>query len=305
MRMLGARIAARGQGGFALMATLAIWVGVSGVTMIALLNMTLSSTIIAARQAENAGASRAADSAMETAVNQIATDPTGRIAALDPSGVNGCAQGLGAKGEGLTYRVDGNSVRVVATCQEIKDSSTAHLVRLTALSNDGSDGSKSAEREVPSDGSKSAERVVGSAVLRVNTERSKLGINGVRVEQWTVRDDDPDVTPPTTSTSTTTASTTTTTTPTTTTTTTPQDPATWSMTITSDWWWGYCASVDVTNTTRDKLAWRVRLPVDGWIYTIWNGQYTAANRSVTVTGADWNRVIGPRETTNFGFCAIR
>ncbi len=77
------------------------------------------------------------------------------------------------------------------------------------------------------------------------------------------------------------------------------------MTITSDWWWGYCASVEVTNTTGDKLEWKVQLPVDSWIYTIWNAQYSPSASGVTVTGADWNRVIDPRGTTSFGFCAIR
>ena len=92
------RLARRGQGGFALMAGLAIWVGVCGISMVALLNMTMTSSRIATKQAEAATELRAVDSAMETAVAQVRMDPDAVIGASTGKGDGTCIQQLGASG---------------------------------------------------------------------------------------------------------------------------------------------------------------------------------------------------------------
>ena len=113
------RLARRGQGGFALMAGLAIWVGVCGISMVALLNMTMTSSRIATKQAEAATELRAVDSAMETAVAQVRMDPDAVIGASTGKGDGTCIQQLGARGsDALEYRDDtGILVTVTATCR--------------------------------------------------------------------------------------------------------------------------------------------------------------------------------------------
>ncbi len=89
------RLAARGQSGMVLMAGLVVWVGLCGVSMVALLNMTMSSSRIATTQAEQAQQSRAVDSALETAVNSLRFVDAASVGRTDGSG--GCQGGLDAQ----------------------------------------------------------------------------------------------------------------------------------------------------------------------------------------------------------------
>ena len=306
-RLLADRWARRGQGGFALMTGLAIWAGVSGITMVALLNMTMTSSRIAASQAATAAQFRAVDAAMETAVNQVSRDPDALIGAATGRGDDSCVEPLGAKGsEGLAYRDQDVVVTVTARCIGSRTSGVKQSVRTVVLD---------AVLTLP-DGTR---RAAGTARFRVSDVRGNG--SSVVIDDWSVTPERPYVPPATTTTSTTTTvkpttttvkpttttSTTTTIKPTTTTTTQPAapSPATWSMRITSDWTTGYCVEVTVTNPTSSPLTWIVDTPVEGQIYTFWNGEHTRSGNTLRVRGVDWNRTINAGASTGFGFCSNR
>ena len=208
-RVFADRLARRGQGGFALMAGLAIWVGVSGVTMLALLNMTMTSSRIAANQAESAVQFRAVDAAMETAVTQISRDPDALIGATTGRGDGSCVEPLGRPGsEGLQYRDDhGVLVVVTARCVEPTDAPRAAMAaaRVAAAGPPTRQAVRSVELEAVmtlSDGNK---RAAGTARIRVSDVRG----NGSRVviDDWSITPERPYV--PTSTTTTTTPTTTT------------------------------------------------------------------------------------------------
>jgi Tfp pilus assembly protein PilX len=107
----------RNQSGFALVAGLMVWVLLCGVTLIALLSMTMSSSKIAVQQAVDSRQTRAADSAMESAVNQIRMDPAGTIGRATAADDGTCVAGLGT-GSGLDFTDEqGTEVRVTAECE--------------------------------------------------------------------------------------------------------------------------------------------------------------------------------------------
>ncbi len=107
----------RGQGGFALIAGLVLWMLVCGVTLVALLSMTLTGSRTSAAQAVDSRQSRAADSALEAAVNQIRMDGSGAIGAPTSADDGTCQTGLGSSGSGLDYEDQvGTSVTVTAEC---------------------------------------------------------------------------------------------------------------------------------------------------------------------------------------------
>ncbi|UDY37961.1 hypothetical protein [Dermatobacter hominis] len=106
----------RNESGFALVAGLMVWVLLCGVTLIALLSMTMSSSKIAVRNAVDSRQTRAADSAMESAVNQIRMDPAGTIGRATAAADGSCVAGLGT-GSGLDFTDEsGTEVRVTAEC---------------------------------------------------------------------------------------------------------------------------------------------------------------------------------------------
>ncbi len=107
----------RDQGGFALIAGLVLWMLVCGVTLVALLGMTLTGSRTSAAQAVDSRQSRAADSALEAAVNQIRMDGSGAIGAPSSADDGTCQTGLGSSGSGLDYADEvGTSVTVTAEC---------------------------------------------------------------------------------------------------------------------------------------------------------------------------------------------
>ena len=264
----------RGQGGFVVITALAVWLLVGGAVMIALLNMTLSVSNQAAMQAEDAQQARAIDGALETAVAPIQIDPSGRIG--QPSGKDdgSCEAGLDNPKDDLLFDDGlGNTVTVTASCSGSTKKGEAHRVDLVARL----DGARTS---------------YGTAVLEV--VKAKGPGNNVAVQSWTIGgdatgDDDP-------------ASTTSTTT-TTTTTTVPASDVTTVLKVTAQWESGYCANVDVTNNGRSTTKWTVTAPVQGKIYTFWNGEYTRSGDVLTVSGVDWNRSLKSGESTSFGFCS--
>ena len=76
--------------------------------------------------------------------------------------------------------------------------------------------------------------------------------------------------------------------------------------ITNDWGNGYCAALTVLNNTPSTITWQVTITIQGTITNLWNGTYTQAGSSVTVSGVEWNGVLQPGQSTNsVGFCAAR
>lgn len=106
-----------GQGGFALIAGLVIVVALCTVTLIALMNLTVSGSRISVSQATQARQARAADSALDTAITRMRMDPSGRSGTpADTTG--GCVDPPGGAA-GMDYTaVDGTQVLVTATCDE-------------------------------------------------------------------------------------------------------------------------------------------------------------------------------------------
>lgn len=280
---LRARRRHRGQGGFAVMAGLMVWMLVGGVTMAALLNMTLSANQQAANDATRAQQLRAIDAALETTVVAIQVDPSGRVAAA--AGDGACVQQPGTD-KGLFYDDDrGRTVQVTATCVGEVGEDESRTVSLTA---------RIVEPATPS-------LLVGSARLLV--EPLKGPGNEVTVLSWSLTSppEDGDLTSTTSTTSTTVAPTTTTSTPTTTSTT--PTGVSWTSRVTSEWQSGYCVEVTVTNTNRNTEKWSVQVPVKGTIYAFWNAKQTRSGNTLTVVGEQWNQSLKSGESTTFGWCS--
>ncbi len=77
------------------------------------------------------------------------------------------------------------------------------------------------------------------------------------------------------------------------------------VTINDDWGRGYCAQVDIINTTSSPVDWTVSFPIEGSIRNLWNAIYDQEDDIVTAEGVSWNNTVQPNGTVNFGFCAIR
>lgn len=304
VRRLRRRVARRGQSGFVLIAALTVWVAVSGVTMIALLGMTLSSSRIATAQAETAVIRRAVDAALEVAVTQIATDPSGRAGTPAAAGDGGCAGGPGrGSDETLTYAdPSGVAVEVDSRCLPDPTGGDRHRVQLLATVTAGAEGGRSA-------------RGGGSALIELDGD----GGSTIAVLRWHIDVANPPepvpstTVPPTTAPPTTVPTTTvppTTVPPTTVPPTTvpviePPENASWALRVTSDWGAGYCAQVTVSNPGVTPLEWVVHVPVEGVPYTQWSGEFRRVDDTLVVNGLDWNRRLTNRQTTTFGFCSNR
>lgn len=295
-RFITGRVAQRGQGGFIILAGLAMWTLVGGMMMAALLGMTLSSQAIAAIGSERSQQARALDSALELAVVALQVDSSATVGV--PTGKNGeCKAGPGKDrkaGQSLLYDDTlGNVVEVSMRCFGETNPADPHIVRLTATL-----------------GPDAPTRMFARAELEV--VRLPIGRNDVIVLSWQLaspKQEPGDPTVPTTSTtSTTTTPTTTTTTPTTTTTkptttTTPASPVTWSTAVSSDWGTGQCINVTIRNSGSVAADWRVTIPVKGTIYTLWNANWSMSGSNIVATGVDWNKTVQPGGTAEFGWCA--
>ncbi len=289
-----ARWADRGaQSGFVVMAGLAVWMLVGGVVMTALLGMTLSVAQQSKLQAQASRNARSVDGALEVAVATLQTDPTARAGVPTGRGDGSCAAGLGSGGGDLVVAGDestGVPVTVYISCSGAPSAKEIHRVVLIATTSDRS--------------------VTGSAALSVVA--GERGGNDVAIDSWVVADP----TAVTTTTSTTVAPATTTTRvpdsttttrvpPSTTTTTTVGEGVTWALTYQSDWWFGYCADVAVSNPTGRPIDWKVAVKIEGRAYTVWNADWYQDGSTLVAAGVDWNRTVPPKGTRSFGFCANR
>lgn len=65
-----------------------------------------------------------------------------------------------------------------------------------------------------------------------------------------------------------------------------------------------CASVDVVNSGSTPVSWWVRFPVSNEIRDLWNASAAPDQNSdlVTFEGLDYNAVLDPGQSTNFGYC---
>lgn len=114
----------------------------------------------------------------------------------------------------------------------------------------------------------------------------------------------PTPTPTPTKTPTPTASATPTKTPTPTPTPTTTGPVTTSIKVTTDWGVGYCADVTVSSTSATPVTWTVKVPVaKGKVNTVWEANYSIANKVITASGKPWNATVKAGQTAKFGFCA--
>ena len=75
--------------------------------------------------------------------------------------------------------------------------------------------------------------------------------------------------------------------------------------VDSNWSEGYCARVLVRNTGSQSEAWRVTVPVSGRIQNLWKAKYTLNGGQLTAEGEDYNRMLKPGESTDFGFCVAK
>jgi cellulase/cellobiase CelA1 len=74
----------------------------------------------------------------------------------------------------------------------------------------------------------------------------------------------------------------------------------------TDWGTGYCANVVVKNTTGAAWDWIATFPIDGTIYTSWNGNFSVTGGIATVGGIAWNNILAKDASTqSVGFCANR
>ncbi|HEU4852801.1 MAG TPA: glycosyl hydrolase family 18 protein [Telluria sp.] len=89
----------------------------------------------------------------------------------------------------------------------------------------------------------------------------------------------------------------------------PPAPAemTMDLVITNDWSSGYCGNLVVTNVGGlPARNWSVtKTPFRDTVTSLWNGAYTQAADSLTVTGASWNKDAFPGQPIEVGICANR
>lgn len=113
LRRLGLGRRKVGRSGFALLATLAV-LAITSVVTAAMLGWTLTASKSAFNEAERASQTRAAEGALETAINQIRSDPTGTTGTWDPEDPShpDCDP------FGSTIELDGETVEVNCTTAE-------------------------------------------------------------------------------------------------------------------------------------------------------------------------------------------
>ncbi|WP_405581850.1 cellulose binding domain-containing protein [Streptomyces sp. NBC_01190] len=73
---------------------------------------------------------------------------------------------------------------------------------------------------------------------------------------------------------------------------------------TSDWTTGYTGQYVITNSNGSTLnGWTLKfdLPAGTSVSSLWNGAYTVAGRTVTVTPASWNSAVAPGGSVDVGF----
>jgi hypothetical protein len=73
----------------------------------------------------------------------------------------------------------------------------------------------------------------------------------------------------------------------------------------SDWDSGFCATVQVLNSSDNKIEWHVQFDAQGLITNLWNANYTQNSDTLEVeaSGVDWNKYVEPHSLVEFGYCA--
>lgn len=78
-----------------------------------------------------------------------------------------------------------------------------------------------------------------------------------------------------------------------------------SLRMQSDWQAGYCADVMVKNEGAQPQDWRVTLQIEGRAYNVWKAKHLQRGAFLTAEGEDWNNIVQPGQSVDFGFCANR
>ena len=95
------------QAGFALIGALFVVIGIAGVTLIALMTMTISSSKVAVQENAKAREVRAADNALESAINMMRMDATGELGGVGPC----------LPEDGIEFPSNGRAVTVTGACE--------------------------------------------------------------------------------------------------------------------------------------------------------------------------------------------
>jgi len=70
------------------------------------------------------------------------------------------------------------------------------------------------------------------------------------------------------------------------------------------WETGYCRYVTVTNVSQEGLnGWMISIDVDGTIDNAWNVNYDSDSGVVVFSNVEWNAILVPEQSAEFGFCA--
>lgn len=73
--------------------------------------------------------------------------------------------------------------------------------------------------------------------------------------------------------------------------------------VTDRWRDGYCRYLSITNMSAETIeGWSVRVEIEGTLDHAWNAEYSGIQGSVTFSHLEWNRVVTPQMTREFGFC---
>ncbi|GEM_PF-3109139 len=72
-----------------------------------------------------------------------------------------------------------------------------------------------------------------------------------------------------------------------------------------NWNTGFCANINIYNTSNKDIKWEADFDAKGVINNFWNANYTQdPNTLMThISGLDWNRVVKAKEKVEVGYCA--
>jgi lysophospholipase L1-like esterase len=79
-----------------------------------------------------------------------------------------------------------------------------------------------------------------------------------------------------------------------------------SLTIMNDWGSGYCATLNLVNSSAQAKPLKIQITIDGSVTSIWNGTWSQSGNLLTITGLSWNSTLQPWEAnSSIGFCVTR
>jgi predicted carbohydrate-binding protein with CBM5 and CBM33 domain len=76
-------------------------------------------------------------------------------------------------------------------------------------------------------------------------------------------------------------------------------------TVTSDWGAGYCATVQVTNQAKRRLAWSATVAAPGKVSSLWDAAGAQHAGKLHVHGPAYAKTLPAGASTSFGWCADR